>query len=733
MDGEQQQKIFFAEFELDTAHRRLLRSGEPCALYAKAYDLLEFLVKNNGRIVSKDEILETVWEGQFVEEANLSVQISALRKALGERRDAPRFLVTIPGKGYKFTAELDDATDEIVIEKHHISQLTIRQETEIDTGPETVSIAPRNFPALEAPRRRNWPRYLLLAAAVGLIALTAGWTIFRFYNRPKPVFLKTRVTRLTNNGRVAAAAVAPDGKYFAYVLSEPEGRSLWIQQVGTASNIRLLPPVKADFWQVVFSPDGAYIYYNLFSPDKTNNELFRIPSLGGLAEKIPGIIGYAVSFAPDGRRFAYVQPDSEAGLNSLMIADIDGANRQTLAVKPQPNTFVFDGELTAWSPDGATLAVFVNHLEAGTNYYNLVGVDVRSGTERNLCDQRWRDVPSLEWLRDGSGLLVSGIAETNRRNRIWLVPQPDGEVRPLTDDLNDYSSLKSTARGNAFVALQTTSLNALYAGPADGAESDFREIVSEVGPLDPLGLMPDGKIVFRSSADGAANLWRIDADGANRRQLTANLQVDERGMCVSGDGKYIVFTSWRSGKSNLWRVDADGGNPRQLTDGEADANPSCAADGRSVVFQRGILSQPHLWKVSIDGGEPVRLTDFNAKWSALSTNGAAASYFFMKDDRWQIGILDAETGVVRRTLDVPAALSGRRTQWSPADDGLFFVAAGGDTGNVWKLPLDGSAARPVTNFKSKSLDDFLFTRDGAKLVVARSTHLSDVVLIENAE
>ncbi|MEP7147524.1 MAG: winged helix-turn-helix domain-containing protein [Acidobacteriota bacterium] len=104
MEGADNDRILFAEFQLDRAHRKLYRSGEPVQLYAKALDLLEFLVEHNGRVVSKNEIFEKVWPDQFVEEANLSVQISALRKGLGEKKDEPRFLITVPGVGYKFIA-----------------------------------------------------------------------------------------------------------------------------------------------------------------------------------------------------------------------------------------------------------------------------------------------------------------------------------------------------------------------------------------------------------------------------------------------------------------------------------------------------------------------------------------------------------------------------------------------------------------------------------------------------
>src|SRR5215210_7825420 len=106
MNEQDTDHIAFAEFELDRAHRKLYRDGQPVAIYAKAFDLLEFLIANNSSVVSKDEILESVWPDQFVEESNLSVQVSALRKALGEKADNPRFLITIPGKGYKFVADV---------------------------------------------------------------------------------------------------------------------------------------------------------------------------------------------------------------------------------------------------------------------------------------------------------------------------------------------------------------------------------------------------------------------------------------------------------------------------------------------------------------------------------------------------------------------------------------------------------------------------------------------------
>ena len=98
--------FFFGEFEINGAKRQLLKQGEPLALNSKAFEMLFVLVENHGQILSKDELLEKVWAGQFVEENNLTVHISALRKIFGEKKGKHQFILTIPGTGYSFIHEV---------------------------------------------------------------------------------------------------------------------------------------------------------------------------------------------------------------------------------------------------------------------------------------------------------------------------------------------------------------------------------------------------------------------------------------------------------------------------------------------------------------------------------------------------------------------------------------------------------------------------------------------------
>ena len=94
----------FGEFHLDTNSYVLLRKGQPVPLTPKLFDVLLVLVENSGNLVSKEELLERVWKESFVEEGNLNRHVSNLRRALGESSTNPRFIETVPKRGFRFEA-----------------------------------------------------------------------------------------------------------------------------------------------------------------------------------------------------------------------------------------------------------------------------------------------------------------------------------------------------------------------------------------------------------------------------------------------------------------------------------------------------------------------------------------------------------------------------------------------------------------------------------------------------
>jgi DNA-binding winged helix-turn-helix (wHTH) protein len=120
----------FGPFRLDPEQRVLLRDQEPIPLSPKAFDLLLVLVQRSGQVVLKDDLMSTLWPDTFVEESNLGQHVFQLRKALGERAQSSSYIVTIPGRGYRFAQAVRTLPreEDIVIESHSRSRVVIEEE-----------------------------------------------------------------------------------------------------------------------------------------------------------------------------------------------------------------------------------------------------------------------------------------------------------------------------------------------------------------------------------------------------------------------------------------------------------------------------------------------------------------------------------------------------------------------------------------------------------------------------
>jgi DNA-binding winged helix-turn-helix (wHTH) protein len=107
MSQSSQQRYTFGPFLLDPREQLLLRDGVPVALTRKAFETLLMLVERGGRVVDKEEFLTSIWPDSFVEEGSLTVNISVLRKALGEDKSGERYIETVPRRGYRFVAPVE--------------------------------------------------------------------------------------------------------------------------------------------------------------------------------------------------------------------------------------------------------------------------------------------------------------------------------------------------------------------------------------------------------------------------------------------------------------------------------------------------------------------------------------------------------------------------------------------------------------------------------------------------
>ena len=717
----------FGPFRLDMNERVLLRDGQVAPLTPKAFDTLVVLVQNNGHVLEKEELLKAVWPDTFVEEATLAQNIFTLRKVLGKE---PSYIETIPKRGYRFTANvLTHDTQPAASPSHNGAQTN---------GANAASPPAESEPAARPSEFIHYRNLLILMMVVVTATAGIGFGLFQYFSRKPattrtaPLFQSMELTRLPITGRAVEAAISPSGKYIVYSESDGAQSSIWLKQVATTGEPKnIVPEVTANLRGAMFSPDEEYIYYVGWKADEKDLKLYRVPALGGAAVQIASRVNSPATFSPDGRRIAFTR--EEANRRSLLVtANADGSDERVLASRDANALLTWP----AWSPDGRTLACAVNSFDTNGGA-TVVGFNADSGDERALGAQRWFEIDRLAWLGNTGTLVVTAAEQELSPVQIWQLDITSGDVQRVTNDLNSYDAVSATSSGSALVAMQTDRVTSIWTTP-NGKAQDAAPVTSGAGKLEGyygVAWMPDGHIVYASIASGAWDIWKMDADGGNAKQLTAGARSNY-GPSVSPDGRYIVFASNRAGSFNIWRMDADGGNPKQLTAGSGESFAHVTADSRWVVYATNGYptlngKNPAVYKVPIDGGEPVLLNDQSASWPFTSPDGRSVvcTYQPAAGDRLKMAIFPIEGGPPTKTFDLPPGFEFN-TVWSPDGRGICYLNHHSSTANVWMLPLDGGAARPLSDFKTNGVLAYDWSRTRG-LVCARSTETTNVVLIKN--
>lgn len=741
----------FAGYELSPFKRTLVKDGELVRLNSKTFDLLLTFVENRGAVLSKDELLKRVWANQFVEENNLTVHISALRKALGEKKNENRFIVTIPGCGYSFVADVDEPVEnEIIIEKHSFSRIVIeeseedfsdfpRLENQIGRKPEAIGAGEKAAPK---KKRDLKSRAILLICGCALLVSTLAvsfWAGGGFSTeRRETDYSELKLNRLTASGRILNIAVSPDDKFVVFSQKEEDGQSLWLRQIETGSQTRILESKPVDYIGLSVTPDGNYVYGTTFVANKADPVVSKIPVLGGAVQELPFWTCIAVSFSPDGERIAFNQPRSSLKETHLITANADGSDFKILKRLPEaegsfPN---YKTNSVAWSPDGSQIAAIFEETGENGKTARLVGFDPNNGGEISLSDKRWAFAWHLSWTSDGKNLAVVGLERDAAVSQIWIVSPRTGEARQITNDLHDYSFVAASKKNETIFAVKRNVRSSLQI--ADFTENseklEPREIFTESKEIDNVAWSPSGEIFFTSAASGKSEIWRVNPNGGEPEQLTVDSGATF-GISISPDGQRIAFNSWRGNEMSIRVADADGKNARPLTNGGEDVSPRFAGNDR-IVFQNGLNNKNiTLWRVGLNGEPPVQLTQTHATHPQVSPDGSTVAYYFMdaenqRQKMWRIGLISAENGEFQGKLNFPKFVTERRMAWHPNNRFIAQIFYEGDNINLLLLPIDGGEGRTMTNLGKGEIGSVAFAPDGRRLVYSRHAEARDIVSLQ---
>jgi len=762
----------FEDFRLDAAHKLLYRGRTEISLTPKAVETLIALIERRGEVVAKDVLMEEIWADTIVEESNLSQYLHVLRKTLGETSDGKPYIETLKRRGYRFNGTVrvvknanglvSPDKDEKDLDHPLSSQpkvanlnttrverfgnLAVSSHADTRDTPHPLNVersgniysvsdwrrehVSDSMNAVVQPVRSKWFAPLIVVVFVaGLAGIVFG--IYKFTGRGQSTearsvpFLGSDITRLTTTGKSKCAAISPDGRYVAHITEGPDGTSLMVRQVAVPNDIRIAGPSKSVFVWVTFAPDGNFVYYLATDMDKGGTELFRVPVLGGPIVKVLHDIA-PPTFSPDGTLIAFMKT-FEGGETRLMAANADGTNEEILLSLREPDYLNMFWYAPAWSLDGKNIAIPVNQGDENGRYETLVAVDIETKVERKVTDARWQQVGQPRWL--ANGLVVTASETSTGPSQLWHVSLPDGSASRITRDLNNYRDLSLTSDAKTLAVIQNNVVSNVWTVGEN--MSGAKQIMSEAGRFNEIIWLPDGRLAYTSNAGGSSDIWTMNADGSNIRQLTVGANA-RLGITVTSDEKQLVFAAERDGKYNLWRVDIDGSSLTRITNGDGEFYPQCTPDGRWIVYQSG-GNYPMLWKIPVSGGEPVQITKTKASRPSLSPDGKFVAYHYLSSlsegFRWGIGISSVEDGERIKRFDFPSTVVERLVKWTRDGKSIAFLNSPGGVPNIWLQPLDGEPAKQLTDFSSDNIIAFNWNANGTALAVIRGVETSDVLLI----
>jgi Tol biopolymer transport system component/DNA-binding winged helix-turn-helix (wHTH) protein len=733
------------DFVLDLETFRLERRGTPLALEPKAFSLLTLFVERPGRLITKQEIFESIWPDTVVTDHALTRVVAQLRRVLGDEAREARYIETVPTRGYRWIRSITPPTS---------------------NGPAAPSalIAPNAGVAAAAPvapvaapgSRPSLLIAVLLTAAVLVLAYvlwserggttSATATSADMETARHDVMWPVQVT--TRNGLELQPALAPTGDALAYVSDRTGALEIYIRSLdGTAVDTPLTTD-GAQNVQPAWSPDGRFIAYHSYK----NGGIWIVPARGGVPRQIAAQ-GSHPAWAPDGSRLAF-QSDEPADVSpsawgaqtgsTLWLVNADGSGLTPLTRMGAP---IGGHAAPAWNRDGRYIA-FAVFEGAGDN--GAWVLEVASGAVRRLG--RGAGLYELVFATDDSAVYIAGGEAALVRigfDATTGTPTGQRQIIPVAGVAGVRGlSMSADGRTIAFAGLAVNSqIWSVPVRPDGTPAGEARAITSDTSRRNSLATVsPDGtKVAYMSRRGGAApDVHLMNVDGSNSISLTGDESADGKPQWFA-DGQRVAYVSNRNNMRAIWSVDVatrrnellfeHGGRvndvgdvpgnltelqlsptmtrmalslltptahrrlyvatlspfaARPLTDGsESVGYPAWSPDERYLAVEIKDGSSMHAGVVDVASGALRRLTNERGQswvrsWSPDSRRIALAA---LRDGLWSLRAVDAMTGAQQTMLPPsPPNTYVRYPEWSPAGD-LVVFERGELRGNIWTLRI----------------------------------------------
>jgi Tol biopolymer transport system component/DNA-binding winged helix-turn-helix (wHTH) protein len=606
------EKLFrFGVFELDVPTAQLTRNGRKVRLQDQPIRVLLHLLEHRGELVTREQLQRALWpEDTFVDfDHGLNTAISKIRDALSDSASSPRFIETIPRRGYRFIAPVEPTA---------------------------------GVPTPTLPSGKSEHRLWFAAGVLVLITGVGAWSL-----RPTtPKAANWKITPFTTFADFEREpSFSPDGERIAFAWTGPHGGAghIYVKQVGSESAVQLTFGEARDFMPA-WSPDGRWIAFGRHHGGKRYS-LHYVPAIGGQERAIAefqrrdiGYIAGAIAWLPGSDAvIASAIADPQKDTVALYLFFLQTGERRRLTTSPSDATGDID---PAMSPSGGSLA-FVRLTEQSAALYllPLSQGGHPAGAPRNVYSSPLA-IRKPVWTPDGRDLIFErGSLHLPQLWRLRL-----GEAQPhRLPFVADRAAMPAVApKGDRLAYTQFIS-NISIASYRLSGNAGLPPVVwpGSSSYLDHAPrFSPDGaRVAFKTDRSGTENLWIANADGSLARPISNQqlsgppvwlpdnrslLTLDQsdivfidvqtgmiyrrirlpghspRSPFLSTDNGLIYFSSTKTGRREIWKVPAAGGEASQVTRGGG-AAPRESADAKYLYFTKGHDSGS-LWRMPLAGG-----------------------------------------------------------------------------------------------------------------------------------
>ena len=650
--------IRFGTYELDLSSGELRKNGLKVRLTGQPFQILAILLERPGELVTREELQKRLWPGDtFVDfDRGLNAAVNRVREALGDSAENPRFVETLPKRGYRFIGQ-------------------------VEVSPRATST--ESQPTVDGQRNGIAGRGWKVGIAAGSVMLLTAFgllfpTITRHFQRQSRPQLLEAVPLTALPGQEISPSFSPDGSQVAFGWNGENngaGFDLYVKVIGTDKPLRLTNH-PAPLLGVAWSPDGRSIAVNRLATE--DRGIFLVPALGGPERKLASTNNWnalwaadaALSWSPDGKQLAFVDHSPSVGYSTqIFVLSLDTLERKRMETGCD---WTFG---PGFSPLGNSLAYLCLRDDGD---YSLNLRDLREGKNQATFRRTEEDSGSHLDPRRRADYFLLRFCFTQAQAGICGRSRPDGLNLRKKYPSGTMPLLQSSvhpAIGWLTCRPRSTERN-IWRVDLHGAKAKARILVTstreQYGPL----ISPDGRrIVFMSNRSGSFEIWVCDSDGSNAQQLTSFGGAMTGTPRWSPDGKQIVFDSRVGGEANVYVIDANGGVPRKLETGtRMNSLPSWSHDGKWIYFASGLThSNLTLWRVAATGGRAVQLTKTASIMPIESPDGQYVYFVRFTEGKFRLWRIRPD-GSGESMVNAMPPLNSDGYEWWPFESGIYFYA-----------------------------------------------------------